>query len=207
MKGKSIDENKLPHDDSAYISTEISSNLSTNISTRQNQQAGEPLTAAQKHAPTQTQTGQRQRKPNLESTADNLDTDISVDDFLFEKDLDNLEALDEEELLASLEDGSEDAIADHGEDELIDDVYTQQARSLITGSWVDFYGSDSTTYRAKISWMSEDASAFIFVTQTGQIAEKSLAGLSAALRNQQAKVLDESPVFERAMDAVLEGLQ
>ena len=55
--------------------------------------------------------------------------------------------------------------------------------------------------------MSEDASAYIFVTQTGQIAEKSLAGLSNALRSHQATILDESPVFERAMDAVLEDLQ
>ena len=133
--------------------------------------------------------------------------DTSVDDFIFETELSNLEALDEAELLSSLDSGSEQAISDQGEDELIDDGYTQLARSLNPGSWVDFYGADNVTYRAKISWMSEDASAYIFVTQTGQIAEKSLAGLSAALRNQQAKILDESPVFERAMDAALEGLQ
>ena len=67
--------------------------------------------------------------------------------------------------------------------------------------------ADDKSYRAKISWMSEDASAYIFVTQTGQIAEKSLQGLSNALRSKQATILDETPVFERAMDAVLEELQ
>ncbi len=128
-------------------------------------------------------------------------------DVMLDGDLNNLDALEEEDLLASLEDGSEQAIADSNDVELIEDAYTQQARNLSAGAWVEFIGQDGQTYRAKISWMSEDASAYIFVTQTGQIAEKSLQGLSAALRNQQATILDESPVFERAMDAVLEELQ
>ena len=123
------------------------------------------------------------------------------------EDLSHLDALDEEDLLASLEDASEQAITDSGHDKLTEDTYTQQARNLTGGAWVEFHGDDNKNYRAKISWMSEDASAYIFVTQTGQIAEKSLAGLSNALRSHQATILDESPVFERAMDAVLEDLQ
>jgi hypothetical protein len=117
------------------------------------------------------------------------------------------EILDEDELIAQLDDGSEAVIADTGEAELIEDAFTQQARNLSPGAWVEFYGIDNQVYRAKISWMSEDAGAYIFVTQTGQIAEKSLQGLSDALRNKRATILDESPVFERAMDAVLEELQ
>ena len=128
-------------------------------------------------------------------------------DLMLEGDLSNLDILDEEDLLASLEDGSEQAIADSGDADLVEDAYTQQARNLSAGAWVEFKGIDNQTYRAKISWMSEDSSAFIFVTQTGQIAEKSLQGLSTALRNKQASLLDESPVFERAMGAVLEELQ
>lgn len=182
LKGQSIDEKLLSHDDSVYLSNQLNPD--------QEIQPAELMS-------------------NLESTAgEPFAVDSSVDDFLFEEDLNTLTALDEEDLLASLKDGSDEAIADHGEDELIEDSYTQQARSLTSGSWVDFYGPDNgITHRAKISWKSEDASAFIFVTQTGQIAEKSLAGLSAALRTQQAKVLDESPVFERAMEAMLDNLQ
>ncbi len=193
MKGQSIDENMLSDDESAYISNKI--NKPQQLSDAQ-QPAGSLQPDAQQPA------GSLQPSAEPESAFE-----IAVDDLLFEKDLDNLEALDEEELLASLEDGSEQAIADQGEDELIEDEFCQQARSLSTGSWIDFYGPENVTHRAKISWMSEDSSAFIFVTQTGQIAEKSLAGLSAALRSQQAKILDKSPVFERALDAVLESLQ
>ena len=159
-------------------------------------------------------TDQADREASVSSNHDNsglspeeLESIDAGIDVMLDGDLSNLDVLDEEDLLASLDDGSEQAITDNGDAELIEDAYTQQARNLSAGAWVEFVGHDKTTYRAKISWMSEDASAYIFVTQTGQIAEKSLQGLSSALRNKQASILDESPVFERAMDAVLEELQ
>ncbi len=116
----------------------------------------------------------------------------------------------EDNLLAAFEDNSEQAIIDHydnNEDELIEDNYTQQARELNVGAWVEFLGTNGKVYRAKISWKSEESDAYIFVTQTGQIAEKLLVGLSNALRNKQATIIDESPIFEHAMDAVLDDLQ
>ena len=185
MKGQDINDSDLSQNGTAYISSN----------------KPQPTAAA---APEQTD----------ESLADSLSAEelASIDagvDVLLEGDLNNLDALEEDDLLSSLEDGSEEAIADDSdsEEELIEDAYTQQARNLSAGAWVEFKGIEDQIYRAKISWMSEDASAYIFVTQTGQIAEKSLQGLSSALRNKQASILDESPVFERAMDAVLEELQ
>ncbi len=184
MKGQNINDSDLSQNGSAYISSTIPTE-SANQSEASNStaEAAEGLSAE-----------------DLAS----IDAGIDV---MLDGDLNNLDALEEEDLLASLEDGSEQAIADSDDAELIEDAYTQQARNLSAGAWVEFIGQDGQTYRAKISWMSEDASAYIFVTQTGQIAEKSLQGLSTALRNKQATILDESPVFERAMDAVLEELQ
>ncbi len=177
MKGQDINDSDLSQNGSAYISSNMPADKETS-------------------------------KPPAEGLSDedlaSIDAGI---DIMLDADLNNLDALEEEDLLASLEDGSEQAIVDTDDVEMIEDAYTQQARNLSPGAWVEFIGQDGKTYRAKISWMSEDASAYIFVTQTGQIAEKSLQGLSTALRNKQAKVLDESPVFERAMDAVLEELQ
>ncbi len=179
MKGQSVTNSQLAQDDIAYTSHKSSYKITT-VSTHK---SSKDLTAEE---------------------MENIDAGI---DILLEGDLSNLDALDEDNLLASLEDGSEQAITDTDEAELIEDDYTRLARSLEAGDWVEFYGEDGKVYRAKISWRSEDADAYIFVTQTGQIAEKSLPGLSSALRNKQAVILDKSPVFERAMDAVLEDLQ
>ena len=185
MKGQNINNTELSQNTETYVST---------------QQRHEQLQKDREKAAT---------KPG-ELTPEELERIDAGVDIMLSSDLSNLDALDEETLLASLEDGSEAAIADieeMDENELIEDEFTQQARDLEAGSWVEFIGANDKSYRAKISWMSEDSSAYIFVTQTGQIAEKSLIGLSFALRNNQAHLLDETPVFERAMDAVLEDLQ
>lgn len=184
MKGQNINDSELSQSGSAYISSNMPSDKETDSIT--DEQVNNDLEGL--------------------SAEDLASIDAGID-VMLDADLNNLDALEEEDLLASLEDGSEQAIVDNDDIELIEDAYTQQARNLSSGAWVEFTGQDGQTYRAKISWMSEDASAYIFVTQTGQIAEKSLQGLSSALRNKQATVLDESPVFERAMDAVLEELQ
>jgi len=182
MKGQEINDTDLSQNGTAYISSNQT-------------QPGQTASASQAGIATDTLSPEE---------LDRIDAGIDV---MLDSDLSNLDALEEDDLLASLEDGSDQAIADNGEVELIEDAFTQQARNLSAGAWVEFQGIDNQTYRAKISWMSEDASAYIFVTQTGQIAEKTLQGLSAALRSKTASILDESPVFERAMDAVLEELQ
>ncbi len=198
MKGKAINDSQLSQNDTAYISSKR----------LQNQTLKKP---AEQISSSEPDSATASLLENDELTPEELeDIDAGVD-IMLNSDLSNLDVLDEENLLASLEDGSEQAIADNNNDVdsdiLIEDDYTQQARNLSSGAWVEFQGSDGKSYRAKISWMSEDASAYIFVTQTGQIAEKSLQGLSNALRSKQATILDETPVFERAMDAVLEELQ
>ncbi len=189
MKGRDINDSDLSQNGAAYISSNMSAEPTASAAANDNidnSLDGSPVEGL--------------------SAEDLASIDAGID-VMLDGDLNNLDALEEDDLMASLEDGSEQAIADSGDAEMIDDSYTQQARNLSPGAWVEFNGVDDQTYRAKVSWMSEDASAFIFVTQTGQIAEKSLQGLSTALRNKQAVILDESPVFERAMDAVLEELQ
>jgi len=187
MKGKSLN-------DTDYSQEHLSEYDATYVSTEQ------------RHEQLQHDLKKASENPG-ELTPEELESIDAGVDILLGGDLSNLDALEEEDLLASLEDGSEEAISDLGEADLIEDSFTQQARNLTAGAWVEFKSPGNRNYRAKISWMSEDASAYIFVTQTGQIAEKSLQGLSESLRNNTATILDESPVFERAMDAVLEDLQ
>ncbi len=186
MKGQAINDEELSQDGTAYISS--------------NQATQQAITNPE---------GSQTREIQTDLTPEELESIDAGVDIMLDSDLSNLDALEEESLLASLEDGSEEAIADTENDDytLVEDSFTEQARNLTAGAWVEFQGADDKNYRAKISWMSDDFSAYIFVTQTGQIAEKTLIGLSHALRHQQATILDESPVFERAMDAVLEELQ
>ncbi len=132
---------------------------------------------------------------------------ISSTDTIFEN-LDDLDAFEEEELIDSMDDGSEQVIADGSHiPDMIEDEITEKARTLQPDVWLAFYDSDKQEYRAKISWISDDYSTFIFVTQTGQVAEKSLAGLTDALRSGQAKIFDTEPVFDRAMDSIFDELQ
>jgi hypothetical protein len=182
MRGRNVNNDQLSDDEIVYITND------------------------QRHQQLRTDLKKANDTPD-ELTPEELERIDAGVEILLGGDLSNLDALEEEDLLASLEDGSEQAIADNGEADLIEDEFTEQARNLVAGAWVEFKGVDNQFYRAKISWMSEDASAYIFVTQTGQIAEKSLQGLSDSLRTQKAHILDESPVFERAMDALLEDLQ
>ena len=189
MKGNDISDSELSQNGTAYISSN---------------QLKQSRQQAQSHAESSADSSSSISAGLSPEELASIDAGV---DLMLDGDLSNLDILDEDDLLASLEDGSEQAIADSGDADLIEDAYTQQARNLSAGAWVEFKGIDNQAYRAKISWMSEDSNAFIFVTQTGQIAEKSLQGLSTALRNKQASTLDESPVFERAMGAVLEELQ
>lgn len=182
MRGQNVNNDQLSNDEVVYITND-----------QRHQQLRDDL--------------QKANDTPDELTPEELERIDAGVEVLLGGDLANLDVLEEEDLLASLEDGSEQAIADNGEADLIEDKFTEQARNLVAGAWVEFKGADNQLYRAKISWMSEDASAYIFVTQTGQIAEKSLQGLSDSLRTQKAHILDESPVFERAMDALLEDLQ
>ncbi len=192
MKGQTINDSELSQNGEAYISSPQVVQINQGLRRRSTDSSEDAL--LNEHI-------------SSELTPEELESIDAGVDIMLDGDLSNLDALEEDNLLASLEDGSEQAIADNGDAELIEDSFTQQARNLTAGAWVEFHGDNDKSYRAKISWMSEDASAYIFVTQTGQIAEKSLQGLSDALRNKQAVILDESPVFERAMDAVLEDLQ
>ncbi|MCW8929269.1 MAG: DUF1631 domain-containing protein [Gammaproteobacteria bacterium] len=205
MKGQGINDSELSQNGDAYVS-------SNQINQMQQRRSSDINNSDISGSDSLTNTG----AIKTDDLGSDLDSELSPEqlesidagvDIMLDGNLSNLDALEEDHLLASLEDGSEQAISDNGEDDLVEDAYTQQARNLTSGAWVEFHGGDGKSYRAKISWMSEDASAYIFVTQTGQIAEKSLQGLSFALRNKQANILDESPVFERAMDAVLEDLQ
>src|SRR5690606_29653324 len=92
--------------------------------------------------------------------------------------------------------------------ETVDDEFVAQARDLKLGSWVEFLQDDGTTLRAKLTWVSPVTGIYLFTNRQGlKACDKTLQGLAAELRRGSARLLDDAPLFERAVSSVIEGLR
>jgi hypothetical protein len=84
------------------------------------------------------------------------------------------------------------------------DEFTELAESLEVGGWVQFTDEHDNPVRAKLSWKSPLTSCYLFVNRKGlKVAEKSLAGFAAELRAGRARILDQVPVLDRAINALM----
>lgn len=89
----------------------------------------------------------------------------------------------------------------------IDDVYYKQAKDLETGAWVEFFADDNDeqaeNVRAKLSWVSPISHKLLFVNSRGvKVTDKSVDELAHDLRKKIATVLQQIPLFDRAMIAI-----
>jgi len=91
-----------------------------------------------------------------------------------------------------------------------DDQFIQQARTAEVGTWFGFIHDEDekSVERAKLSWKSRVNENYIFVNRKGvKVMDKTVYGLAAELRRGSAFVLEELPLLDRAMDAIMTGLQ
>jgi len=89
-----------------------------------------------------------------------------------------------------------------------DDAYVTQLRQVRPGAWFVLTDEHERTLRAKLSWVSPISGRFLFVDRKGlKIAEKTLPVLASELRKGEAEILEEVPLFDRAMGAILERLK
>jgi hypothetical protein len=90
-----------------------------------------------------------------------------------------------------------------------DDEYLRQAREMKVGTWVEFTDIDTgAKERAKLSWISPISSKYLFVNRKGlKVSDKTLFALAAEIRRGAAVVLEEVPLFDRALDAIVERLK
>jgi hypothetical protein len=94
------------------------------------------------------------------------------------------------------------------EEESIDDEFVELARSLKVGTWVEFKDTEGHTERAKLSWISPISAKYLFVNRKGlKVGDKTVWGLAADLRADRAHVLEDVPLFDRALDAIVERLK
>lgn len=77
---------------------------------------------------------------------------------------------------------------------------------LHPGQWVEFIGEgDSHRLCCKLARLSKDRYRYIFVNRSGmRVAERSGNELRKGIENGSVRILEENPIFDRAIHAVLE---
>jgi hypothetical protein len=90
----------------------------------------------------------------------------------------------------------------------IQDAHYDVARAIKVGTWVEFRHSEGRAERAKLSWISPISSKYLFVNRKGlKVADKTVWALASELRNGRAMMLEDVPLFDRALDAIVERLK
>jgi len=86
--------------------------------------------------------------------------------------------------------------------------FLERIRALSEGVWVEMREEDGNLMRCKLATVVEPGSRYVFVNRRGmKVAEKTRMGLAVALKNNTLTVLDESQVFDRALQAVIGNLR
>ena len=79
---------------------------------------------------------------------------------------------------------------------------------LRPGVWVEFCHAGEETMQAKLKWISPLKSAYLFTDRQGKrAATMPLEKLEAAFRIGSARIIDELPLLDRAVDNVIETLK
>jgi hypothetical protein len=76
------------------------------------------------------------------------------------------------------------------------------------GCWVEFQEDPENTLRCKLVAIIETTGKYIFVNRTGmKVLERGRIDLALELRNGVARVLDDTLLFERALESVIGNLK
>jgi hypothetical protein len=93
--------------------------------------------------------------------------------------------------------------------EAIDDEFLGQAKAMKVGTWVEFNNAETgSKERAKLSWISPITGKYLFVNRKGlKVADKTVFALATEMRRGSTLVLEEVPLFDRALDAIVARLK
>jgi hypothetical protein len=108
-------------------------------------------------------------------------------------------------------DGAPDIDDDFDPDDMsvnIDSGSLQAVRDLKIGDWVEFIDETGTRERAKLSWISPISGKYLFVNRRGlKVADRTAVQLATELHDNRAMILEEVPLFDRALDAIVDRLR
>ncbi len=124
------------------------------------------------------------------------DNDSADDDNSFNK------LITEDIILSGFSVDEQNAPEDQPQDE-----YLELARHLEQGKWVEFLDDNNKKTRAKLAWKSDLLGEYTFLNwKFDVIADKTLYGLAADLRRGTATIIDDIPLVDRALSAVMSSL-
>ena len=84
----------------------------------------------------------------------------------------------------------------------------ETVRALKVGSWFEFIAADGGRERAKLSWISPISGRYLFVNRRGlKVGDRAAAQLAGEIESGRAVLLEEVPLFDRALDAIVERLR
>jgi hypothetical protein len=87
------------------------------------------------------------------------------------------------------------------------DEHDRKADLIAVGTWLEFRNVEGRRLRAKLAWKSDLTATLLFVNRKGvKVAEKNIPGLAVELRRGSAVVLENLPLIDRALDAVVHTL-
>lgn len=88
-----------------------------------------------------------------------------------------------------------------------DDPELRSVRDLQPGAWIELH-EDDETLRCKLIALFDDSDRYVFVNRSGmKVREWTEMGLAAALQRGDVSLLDDSLLFDRALDSVVSQLQ
>lgn len=94
------------------------------------------------------------------------------------------------------------------EPEDVSEEYLKAIKEIPLGAWMEFRDGEGEPQRAKLSWISPISERYLFVNQKGvKVADRTREELARALQENNAAVLDNVPLFDRAMEAIAEKLR
>ena len=86
--------------------------------------------------------------------------------------------------------------------------YRTQIGRLQEGTWVEMIQEDGARLRCRLATVVQPGNKYVFVNRRGmKVAQKSSLALAIDLKEKQMIVLDESQVFDRALQAVIGNLR
>lgn len=83
----------------------------------------------------------------------------------------------------------------------------RQVGELVRGDWVDFRQDDGSLARERLNWISPQRGILVFSNhRSAKAISFSPEALARQIRDGQARIVHDEPLFERALDGVLRSL-
>lgn len=111
----------------------------------------------------------------------------------------------EEIVLRSADEGAVEAFSVHLP---ADDPGLHQVNQLQLGGWVEFQEDEENTLRCKLAAIIDATGKYIFVDRTGmKVQERSRTGLALDFNRGTVRTLDDTLLFDRALESVIGNLR